>query len=118
MPSPTPRNKDAGFEHLRQAFADLLPEIEFPPGVFVTVLGAKIAANSAHATITLSVFPDGKEPEVLQALKNSMHDLKDGLANTLRLRRIPNFHFEFDRTESEAAHIERALNEMKEKGEI
>ncbi len=113
-----PHTKDAGFEHLREAFAELLTEIEFPPGVFVTVLGAKIAANSAHATIKLSVFPDGKDKEVLETLSASMHDLKDGLANTLRLRRIPDLHFEFDHTESEAAVIEEAINDLKRKGEL
>jgi ribosome-binding factor A len=46
-----------------------------------------------------------------------VHDVLIGRWHKDR-RRIPNFHFEFDRTESEAAHIERALNEMKEKGEI
>lgn len=113
-----PHTKDAGFEHLREAFAALLTEIEFPPGLFVTVLGAKIAANSAHATFTLSVFPDGKDKAALDTLTTSMHDLKDGLANTLRLRRIPDLHFEFDHTEAEAAIIETAINEMKKKGEL
>lgn len=111
-------NKDAGFEHLQQAFAELLTEVEFPAGVFVTVLSAKIAANSAHATVTLSVFPDGKEQEVLDTLKAAMHDLKDGLANRLRLRRIPNFHFNFDYTESNASKIENAINDLIAKGEL
>ncbi len=113
-----PHTKDAGFEHLREAFAALLTEVEFPPGVFVTVLGAKIAANSAHATFTLSVFPDGKDQEALEALTAAKHDLKDGLANSLRLRRIPDLHFEFDHTESDAAKIEQAINDMKAKGEL
>ncbi len=113
-----PHTKDAGFEHLREAFAELLTEIEFPIGIFVTVLSAEIAANSAHATFTLSVFPDGKDKEVLETLNANKHDLKDGLANTTRLRRIPDLHFKFDHTESHAEVIERALNEMKKKGEL
>lgn len=113
-----PHTKDAGFEHLREAFAELLTEVEFPPGVFVTVLGAEIAANSAHATFTLSVFPDGKDKEVLETLTANKHELKDGLATTLRLRRIPDLHYKFDHTESQAEIIERALNELKAKGEL
>ena len=114
-----PRNLEASFEHLREAFAEALTAVvEFPLGVFVTVLEAKIAANSAHATFTLSVFPDGKDDVVLETLQASMHDIKDELANSLRLRRIPNLHFQFDHTESEAAVIEHALNDMKNKGEL
>lgn len=113
-----PHTKDAGFEHLREAFAELLTEIEFPPGVFVTVLKAEIAANSAHATLTLSVFPDGKDKEALDTLNAHKHDLKDGLANTTRLRRIPDLHFIFDHTEAEAEIIERAINDLKKKGEL
>jgi hypothetical protein len=79
-----PHTKDAGFEHLKEAFAELLTEIEFPAGVFVTVLGAKIAKNSAHANFTLSVFPDGKDDVVLKILNAHKHDLKDGLATTIR----------------------------------
>lgn len=113
-----PHTKDAGFEHLKEAFAELLTEVEFPPGVFVTVLEAKIAANSAHATFTLSVFPDGKDDVVLATLNGAKHDLKDGLAKTLRLRRIPDLHYNFDHTESEAAVIENAINDLKRKGEL
>lgn len=113
-----PHTKDAGFEHLREAFAELLTEIEFPPGVFVTVLGAEIAINSAHATFTLSVFPDGKDKDVLATLNANKHELKDGLAQTVRLRRIPDLHYKFDHTESQAEIIERALNELKAKGEL
>ena len=32
---------DAGFEHLREGLAEAFAGGEFPPGVFVTVLGLK-----------------------------------------------------------------------------
>ena len=110
---------EAGFEHLREAMAEILPRVvEFPPGVFVTVLGAKVTANTAHAKITLSVFPENKEKEALDALAQASHEIKEELSHRLRLRRMPNIHYVFDGNEAYAADIERALYELKQKGEL
>lgn len=110
---------EAGFEHLREAMADSIRAIvEFPKGVLVTVLAAKMTANTAHAKITISVFPEDRKEEVIAILKGANADLKDELADRLRLRRIPRIHFVFDDTEAQAAVIEGALHQMKVKGEL
>lgn len=110
---------EAGFEHLREAMAEAMEAVvEFPKGVLVTVLAAKMTANTAHARITLSVFPEDKKDEVIAILKGYESDLKNELAERLRLRRIPRLHFVFDDTEAEAAIIEGALHQMKVKGEL
>lgn len=110
---------EAGFEHLKEALAEVLAkEVEFPLGTFVTVLGAKITANTSHAKITLSVLPETMQEEVIRCLKEFDHEVKDGLSKRLRLRRIPRMHYVFDDTEAEAAEIERSLHELKEKGEL
>lgn len=110
---------EAGFEHLREAMAEILPRVvEFPPGVFVTVLAAKVTANTAHARITLSVFPETKQEEALKALAEASHEIKEELADRLRLRRMPNIHYVFDENEAYAADIDRAIHDLKEKGEL
>lgn len=110
---------EAGFEHLREAMAQVFAEcIEFPPGSFVTVLKAKMTANTAHAGFTLSVMPVSMEEEVLKTLEQNMHDLKDGLAHKLRLRRIPKLHFMFDHTEERAAQIDELLNKLSADGQM
>lgn len=110
---------EAGFEHLREAFAEILAkEVEFPKGVFVTVIAAKITQNGAHAKITLSVMPESRQEDVLDALATYSREIKDGLAHTLRLRRIPLLHYAFDSTEAEAADIEAAIYHLKKTGEI
>ena len=110
---------EAGFEHLREALAESLEEVaEFPRGTLVTVLGAKLTANTAHARITLSVFPETAKDEVLKVLDRAERDIKEQLAERLRLRRIPRLHYVFDDTEAEAAEIESALYQMKQKGEL
>lgn len=110
---------EAGFEHFREAMAaTLLESVEFPPGIFVTVLKAKMTANTAHAKFTLSVFPSGKEKEVLEVLERNRGEIKDQLSDRVRLRRIPNLVYEFDQTEAEAAKIEQTIHELKQKGDL
>lgn len=110
---------EAGFEHLREAFAETIAkEVEFPLGVFVTVIGAKITANSNHAKFILSVIPESRRSDALDALQEYQHEIKDGLAKRLRLRRIPHLHYAFDDTEAEAADVEAELNRLKKEGEL
>lgn len=110
---------EAGFEHLKVAMAEALAEeVEFVRGTLVTVLDAKMTANTAHAKFTLSVFPETMEEEVLRSLKEFEPEIKDALSHKLRLRRIPNLHYGFDHTEAQAAIVENQLRELREKGEI
>jgi len=110
---------EAGFEHLREAMAEVLSrDVEFPVGTFVTVLSAKVTANTGHAKFVLSVFPEGMKDAVLETLRDREGDIKNGLATRARLRRIPRLHYGFDDTEAEAEGIERALFELKQKGEL
>jgi len=114
-----PRNHDQSDSRFQQALAEALEEaVEFPIGILVTVVDAHITPDTKHATGTLSVLPDGREGEVLQALRRHEHDVKDALAHTLSLRRIPRLHWRFDTTEAQAAEIEGALHELEQKGEL
>lgn len=104
---------EAGFEHLKDAIAEVFAkEVEFPRGMLVTVLGAKVTANTAHAKIVLSVFPKTCEQETLRALNEYRREIKEGLSRRLRLRRIPNLHYTFDATEADAAEIEETIKNM------
>lgn len=110
---------EAGFEHLKVALAEVLAkDVEFPLGTFVTVMRAKLTANTSHAKITLSVLPESMQEEVKKCLKEYDHDIKNALGERLRLRRIPRLHFVFDDSGAVAAEIERTLYELKEKGEL
>jgi ribosome-binding factor A len=82
------------------------------------VVDAHLTPDTKHATGTLSVLPDGREGDALQALRKAEHDLKDALADILELRRIPKIHWRFDSTEAEAAVIEAALNKLEKEGEL
>ena len=104
---------------MKDAIAEVFAkDVEFPLGAFVTVLDAKVTANTAHARVTLSVMPEDRQKDVLEALESYQHEIKEGLSRKLRLRRIPRLHYAFDLTEAKAAVVETAINELKEKGEI
>ncbi|HPF95703.1 MAG: ribosome-binding factor A [Candidatus Magasanikbacteria bacterium] len=110
---------EAGFEHIREAMAEVLSrDIELPVGTFITVLSAKVTANTGHAKFILSVFPEGMKDAVLTILKEREADIKQGLSERARLRRIPRLHYGFDETEAVAEGIERTLFELKQKGEL
>jgi ribosome-binding factor A len=110
---------EAGFEHLREAMAEVLSrDVEFPLGTMVTVLSAKVTANTGHAKFVLSVFPETMKETVLEILQERTKDIKNGLATRARLRRIPRLHYGFDDTEAVAEGVERALFELKQKGEL
>lgn len=110
---------EQGMEHLRNALAKVFAEdVEFPRGVLVTVLGAKITRDMLHAKAVLSVLPEDRIPDVKQALEEYSHEIKDGLAHELKMRRIPDFFWEFDTNEAYAAKIEETLNQLEREGEI
>lgn len=106
-------------EHLREAIAEILREsVEFPPGIFVTVIEAKITRDSLHAKAVLSVMPAGCEKEVVETLKDYQREIKDGLAHKLRMRRVPTMFWDFDTTEAEASVIENTINELERRGDL
>ncbi len=110
---------ETGFEHLREALAEVIArEVEFPPGMMITLLGTKVTANTSHAKIILSVFPTEAAKEAIALLKAADREIKDGLAERLRLRRIPRLHYTVDATEAEAEKIEQTLHQLKQTGEF
>ena len=110
---------EQGMEHLRNALAKVLEErVEFPRGVLVTVMDAKVTRDMLHAKAVLSVLPEDRIKDVKEALELYRREIKNGLAHEIKLRRIPDFFWDFDNTEARAAIVEKTLNELKEEGEI
>ena len=108
-----------GMEHFREALAEvLMRRVEFPRGVFVTLLEGKVTRNTMNARAVISVMPETAEADVIEILKQSNRDIMDGLAERLRLRRLPKIFWAFDRTEATAADIEGTINLLKRKGDL
>lgn len=119
MPYTTRLEKGGGFDHLREALAEvLMKRVEFPRGVLVTVIGAKVTRDTRHVKGVISVFPVDREEDALQALAEARREIKEGLAEKMRLRRIPELHWSCDETEENAHKIEMELNALKTRGEL
>jgi ribosome-binding factor A len=114
-----PLKVDQGNEHLREALARAIAEtVEFPPGIFVTVLSASISPSQRDAHAVLSVFPANRDAEVLEALETYRRAMKDELGKILRLRQIPRFTWTFDATGAYVAGIDETIAELKKKGDL
>ena len=108
---------DVGFEHLKNGLAEIFArDVEFLPGILVTILDAKMTQDRRFAKITLSVFPTGAQAQVLDIIKRHTHEINDGLAKRLRIRVIPKLHYVFDDTEAQAEEIETLLNRLEREG--
>ncbi len=106
-------------QHFRDALALVLREkVEFPSGILVTVLETRLTKDTKHAKCIISVLPENMERTALKILLNTDHDIKEGLTETLRLRRIPRLHWTFDNTEAQAEKIEETLNTLSDRREI
>lgn len=106
-------------QHFRDALARVLVErVEFLPGTLVTLVDAKVTRDTKNAKGVISVYPTSGADEALRRLEESSHEIKEGLAEALRLRRMPRLHWELDTTEANAAEIEQTLAELKKKGEL
>ncbi|MFA4954313.1 MAG: ribosome-binding factor A [Patescibacteria group bacterium] len=113
------RKMEQGMDHLRMAIAAALPTVvEFPRGIFVTVLDSKMTRDEKHASVTISVLPGDRTEDALATLREFSKEIKHEIARTLRLRRIPNLFWKVDTTEEYASHIEQTINELERKGEL
>jgi ribosome-binding factor A len=119
MPHTRRLEEGGGMQHFREALAQVLAErVEFPIGILVTVLDAKVTKATTHAKCVISVLPATRKKEVLETLEEYRRDIKEGLSERLRLRRIPRLHWCFDETEEIASGVDLAILELKKKGEL
>lgn len=98
-------------ESIAQAIATLVKD---PRVGFVTVTGANVAPDGTHAVIRVSVMGTDEEKErALEGLESARGFLRTRLARSLTIRTAPELHFELDRGQEHAAHINRLLSDLK-----
>jgi ribosome-binding factor A len=123
MPKKTPHTKrleeGGGMHHFRDALAAVLAErIEFPRGSLVTVMDAKVTRDTLHAKCVISVLPISMEAEAVRVLVDQDREIKQGLSQKLRLRRIPRLHWVFNEAEAYVGEIDDTINQLKKQGEL
>jgi ribosome-binding factor A len=79
----------------------------------VTVTGARVSPDLAHATIYYSVFAGGDTDAAHEGLQSAAGRIQAAVGDQTRLKRTPRLHFEPDPVVDRATRIEAALREVR-----
>lgn len=108
------RRPDRVGEQIRQYLAEMLAREVHDPGVgFVTITRVSVSADLQNARVYYTLL--GDEParrEAERALARVTPFLRRQLGARMRLRRVPELRFEFDRSVEQQDRIERILHEL------
>lgn len=102
-------------EELRHALAHILErdEVRDPAlsGRPITVTEVRISPDLRQATVFVVPLGGGRENEVLAALARARGFLRRRIADSVRLRYVPDLTFRIDQSFDEAERIARALRD-------
>lgn len=112
MPERMPRVDELLREEISEHIARSLRD----PGLgFVTITSVATSPDLRHAKVFVSAI--GSEEQrisSLAALKRASAHLRSQIAKGLRIRRVPDLHFEFDETSDRGARIQQLLGSLAE----
>lgn len=91
----------------------ILENIEFEPGVMVTIMRVSTSDTLENATVWISIFPEGNTGSSLEILKREIGHLQKLLNRRLSLKFVPKIAFKIDKSESYASEIERVFKRIK-----
>ena len=96
----------------------LLENIEFEPGILVTITNVETSEDVKHAKVWVSVFPENRAGEILRILNQAIGSIQGILNRKLVLKFVPRISFEIDKSASYAANIEKVFKEIEEEKNI
>ncbi len=81
-------------------------------GLIITVVRAVASPTLEHATIFISVFPEGRIHEALEEIDYAIYDIQQQFNKRMKMRTVPKLQFKIDRTEEQASKIEEILKKV------
>jgi ribosome-binding factor A len=100
-------------ELIKETLAKIISEeVDFSPGVFVTVTKVDTTRDLRYARVFLSVFPEKRFGETFRLLERRIYFLQGKLNKKLSMKPLPRIEFVSDKTEAEADKIEKLLKEI------
>ena len=107
------RRTDRINEQLRQEISLLVRDAVRDPRVgLVTITAVQTSPELDHARVYITALGDDEEKEeALQGLRSAAPFIRKELGQRVRMRRIPELHFQVDRVLEEASRIEALLRE-------
>lgn len=102
----------------RQVLGESIQSLKDPRVGFVTVTAVHITPDLRHARVTVSVLGDEDEREAsMSGLKSASPHLRGELGRQMRLKYLPELHFELDDTVENAQRIDRIIKKIHEQDE-
>ena len=103
-----------------ECLADSLPLVRDPRvnrPVVLSITGVRTSPDLRHAKVYLSVSgPPDEQAAALEGLEHARGFLRGELAQSVRLRFLPELHFFLDETIENASKIEQILRELASEG--
>jgi len=90
----------------------IIKELDIPVGALITVTRVEVAPKSMDSSVFISVLPDDKAEDVFSELSKRKPYFQALLQKKIRMNPRPKIHFKLDRTEKEAAEIEKVLESL------
>jgi ribosome-binding factor A len=102
-------------EQIRQLLSESLTREVHDPGLgFVTLTRVRVSADLQTARVFYtSIGDDQSRQETRRALDRATPFLRRQIGRQLRLRRVPELHFQFDESVESQERIERILLDLK-----
>ena len=106
-------------EEIRQELSQALARDVHDPGIgFVTLSRVKVSPDLQVARVYYTIIGDDKaKRETKRALERATPFLRRYVANHVRLRRVPELHFQFDESVERQDRIERILIDLQKERE-
>lgn len=111
-PSPRPRRVS---EEFREVLAEEIPKLKDPRIGFVTITGVRASPDLRHAWVYYTALGDERAQVATAAgLRSASAHLRSVLGSQVRLKFLPELHFEQDRVIEEAERIDELIRELHE----
>lgn len=79
---------------------------------FTSITDIRVAGDIGHAFVAISVLGSSDEQkEAMEGLESAKGFLRTKLAREMRLRKVPELHFELDTSAEKGAHMDRLIDE-------
>jgi ribosome-binding factor A len=110
----TSRRMEQVGDLIRAELSELLRrEVRDPRLGFVTITEVTVSADLRNARVNASCYGDAAaQEESLRALRSAAGFLRTAVGKRVRLRTIPHFTFQIDRSMEQAEEIQRTLHTL------
>lgn len=88
-------------------------EVKDPRRGLTTVSSVRVSNDLSHAEVLLSVLGEDEDrEESVETIRNARGFIRSQLARSVRLRRVPELHFELDRGAEHSQRISDLLESL------